>query len=530
MCATRGRWRKKVDAGIIGYVSTLAAIDMGSNAIRFYVVEPTGPASYRVIENIREPIRLGGDVFLSGTIRPENIRKAEEAFRRFRQALQRYRARVVRAVATASIREAVNGEQVIARIEKASGIRVEVIPGDEEARLVALAVGSRIPLKKRNALIVDLGGGSVEVSRIENGRITLAESHNFGAVRLLDVLSSAGDDPARGGALLRDYMELMGRKLRRKGAEKADIFIATGGNMETIASLSDIGAVPHPTYPGTLVLRTSKLRTVMETLSGMTVKARIARYGLREDRADVILPACFVYHMLAKLNGSAEILVPRVSLKDGLILDALARTREVEHSDDLRAQVLVSCRELGERFKIDRSHAEKVAFLATRLFDGTEKVHGMPPGDRLRLEVAALLHDIGYYISIQKHHKHSFYIISNAEIVGFPPQERSIAAHVARYHRKALPKKEHAEFEGLPKKERVAVRRLAALLRLADALDKEHLGAIRGIDCRMRGGVLRISAASRKSCRLESLGFERNAQMFREVFGIDVALEIRKEA
>jgi exopolyphosphatase/guanosine-5'-triphosphate,3'-diphosphate pyrophosphatase len=262
-------------------VTPLAAIDMGSNAIRFYVVEPTGPATYRVIENVREPIRLGGDVFLTGTIRPENIRKAEEAFRRFRQTLLKYRARTVRAVATASIREAVNGQQVLDRLEKASGIRVEVIAGEEEARLVALAVGSRIPLKKKNALIVDLGGGSVEVSRVEGGRITLAESHNFGAVRLLDVLSSAGDDPARGGALLRDYMELMGRKLKRKGAEQAELFIATGGNMETIASLPDIGAVPHPAWPGTLVFRTSKLRTVMEALSGMTVKARI---GIRAAR------------------------------------------------------------------------------------------------------------------------------------------------------------------------------------------------------------------------------------------------------
>jgi exopolyphosphatase/guanosine-5'-triphosphate,3'-diphosphate pyrophosphatase len=510
-------------------MSALAAIDMGSNAIRFYVVEPTGPSSYRVIENVREPIRLGGDVFLSGTIRPENIRKAEEAFRRFRQTLQRYGVKNLRAVATASIREAVNGEQVLDRLEKASGIRVEVIAGDEEARLVALAVGSRIPLKKKHALVVDLGGGSVEVSRVEDGRITLAESHNFGAVRLLDILSSAGEDPARGGALLRDYMELMGRKLKRKGAEKAELFIATGGNMETIASLPDIGALPHPAWPGTVVFKTARLRSVMESLSGMTVKARIAKYGLREDRADVILPACFVYHMLAKLNGSAEILVPRVSLKDGLILDTMLRTRATEHSDDIRAQVIVSCRELSERFDVDRPHAEKVSQLAAKLFDGTAKVHGMGQTERLRLEVAAMLHDIGYFISIQKHHKHSFYIISNAEIVGLPENERLIAAHVARYHRKSLPKKEHIEFEGLPKKDRIVVRRLAALLRLADALDKEHLGAVRGIDCRIRDGALRIVAASRKSCRLETLGFERNAQMFREVFGIDVSLEIRQE-
>ena len=359
-------------------MARIAAIDMGSNAIRFYVVETAGDSSYRVLENIREPIRLGGDVFLKGTIREENIRKAEAAFRRFRQLLKAHGVQTVRAVATCATREASNADLLLSRLERASGIRVEVISGDEEARLIALAVGKRIPLGKKSALIVDLGGGSVEITFVENGRITLADSHNFGAVRLLDMLSSAEEDLRSAGQLLGEYMDLVGRKLSRRGnGKKAALFIATGGNIESIASIPDVRAEPHPDYPETVCIKAGNLRRLMEELSGMSLKSRMERFGLREDRADVILPACFVYHRIAELNGSEEILVPRVSLKDGVVQEILEQAKGAEHLLDLREQVGVSCREMVARYKLDQKHAEKVTELALSLFDQTEPLHGL---------------------------------------------------------------------------------------------------------------------------------------------------------
>ncbi|HEY7586770.1 MAG TPA: Ppx/GppA phosphatase family protein [Candidatus Deferrimicrobiaceae bacterium] len=508
----------------------IGAIDMGSNAIRFYIVEKTGDSAYRVLENLREPIRLGGDVFLSGNIREENIRRAEQAFRRFRQILKQHNVQTVRAVATCATREAGNADVVLDRLEKASGIRVEVVTGEEEARLISLAVGTRIPLEGKSALIVDLGGGSVEITLVENGRITMTDSHNFGAVRLLDVLSSAGEDLVQTGTLLKEYMELISRKLdRRGGGRKAPLFIATGGNIETIAQVPEIRAEPHPEYPGTVRVKPTNLRKFMEEISGMTVKARMERYGLREDRADVILPACYVYHKIAELHGSNEILVPGVSLKDGLVLDTMARDREAEHGRNIRDQVLVSCRQLAKRFQVDLGHAAKVAELAGQLFDQTASLHGLAARHRLCLEAASLLHDIGYFISIQKHHKHSFYIIANSEIVGFSPEDRLLVACVARYHRKSPPAADHEEFTALPKKDRAAIRSLASILRIADALDKEHSGAIRGIACQVENGRLTIQARSRTSGRLEGLSLEKNAVMFRECFGVDVRLLIQPE-
>lgn len=511
-------------------MTRIGAIDMGSNAIRFYVVETTGDSDYRILENLREPIRLGGDVFLTGNIREENLRRAETAFRRFRQILKQNGVQTVRAVATSATREAGNADLVLDRLEKASGIRPEVINGDEEARLIALAVGRKIPLAGKSALIVDLGGGSVEITLVEDGRITMTDSHNFGAVRLLDMLSSAGEDLAQTGALLREYMELVSRKLdRRGGGRKAPLFIATGGNIESISQIPEIRAEPHPDYPSAVRIKPANLRKFMEEISGMTVKARMERYGLREDRADVILPASYVFHKIAEINGSGEILVPGVSLKDGLILDTMERDREVEHGRNLRDQVLVSCRHLAKRYQVDLGHATKVADLAGQLFDQTAALHGLGARHRLRLEAAALLHDIGYFISIQKHHKHSFYIIANSEIVGFSPEERLLVACIARYHRKSAPAPDHEEFLSLPKKDRAAVRALASILRIADALDKEHAGAIRGISCQVENGRLTIQARSRTSGRLEGLSLEKNAQMFRDCFGVDVRLQIQAE-
>jgi exopolyphosphatase/guanosine-5'-triphosphate,3'-diphosphate pyrophosphatase len=511
-------------------MARIAAIDIGSNAIRFYVVETGGASPYRVIENLREPIRLGGDVFLSGKIREENLRRAEVAFRKFRQLLKSHGVQTVRAVATCATREASNADLLLSRLERASGIRIEIINGDEEARLIAQAVGKKIPLGKKSALIVDLGGGSVEITFVENGRITSTDSHNFGAVRLLDLLSAAEDDVRSAGQLLNEYMELISLKLSRRGAGKrAALFIATGGNIESIAAIPDVGAEPHPEYEDTVRIQAGNLRRLMEELSGMSLKSRMERFGLREDRADVILPACFVYHRIAELNGSDEILVPRVSLKDGVVQEILEQQKGAEHILDLREQVGVSCRELIARYKLDLKHSEKVADLALQLYDGTESLHGYGKQERIYLEAAALLHDIGYFISMQRHHKHSHYIIANTEIVGLSPTERLVVAGIARYHRKAIPGAHHPEIETLPKREREIVWALSSILRIADALDKEHVGAIRNLGCRLENGSLLLRAASRKSCRLEALSIKNNASMFREHFGVDVQLAVEAE-
>jgi exopolyphosphatase/guanosine-5'-triphosphate,3'-diphosphate pyrophosphatase len=267
----------------------------------------------------------------------------------------------------------------------------------------------------------------------------------------------------------------------------------------------------------------------MEELSGMSMKSRMERFGLREDRADVILPACFVYHRIAELNGSEEILVPRVSLKDGVIQEILEQAKGAEHLLDLREQVCVSCRGMVARYKLDPKHAEKVTDLALSIFDQTEPLHGLGKKERIYLEAGALLHDIGYFISMQKHHKHSHYIIVNSEIVGLTPAERHIVAGISRYHRKATPDPAHPEYEALPKKDRATVSSLAAILRIADALDKEHNSSVRSVECRLQNGSLLLRAVSRKSCRLEALGVTANAAMFRDHFGVDVKLTIEQE-
>ena len=190
----------------------------------------------------------------------------------------------------------------------------------------------------------------------------------------------------------------------------------------------------------------------------------------------------------------------------------------------------MSCRELVARYRLDQKHAEKVAELALSIFDQTESLHGLGKQERIYLEAAALLHDVGYFISMQKHHKHSHYIISNSEIVGLTPAERLLVAGVSRYHRKATPDAaSHPEYETLPKKDKATVWSLAAILRIADALDKEHSSAVRSVECRYQNGSLLFRALSRKSCRLEALGVTSNAAMFRDHFGVDVQLAIERE-
>ena len=513
-------------------MAKIAAIDMGSNAIRFYVVETAGNPPYRVLENLREPIRLGGDVFLTGTIREENIRKAEAAFRRFRQLLKAHGVQTVRAVATCATREASNADLLLSRLERASGIRVEVINGDEEARLIALAVGKKIPLGKKSALIVDLGGGSVEITFVENGRITLADSHNFGAVRLLDMLSSAEEDLA----------ERRAAAGRIHGTDRPEAFPAGRTGRRPPCSSPPAGTSSRsppsptsarsrtPTTPETVRIKAGNLRRLMEELSGMSLKSRMERFGLREDRADVILPACFVYHRIAELNGSEEILVPRVSLKDGVIQEILEQAKGAEHLLDLREQVGVSCRELVARYKLDQKHAEKVAELALSLFDQTEPLHGLGKQERIYLEAAALLHDIGYFISMQKHHKHSHYIIANSEIVGLSPAERLVVAGIARYHRKADPRRGPPGVRGAPQ---AGPGHRPLPLRHASDRRRARQGARSGRPEHRLPPPERVAASSGRPAGNRAgwrpSASPSNASMFRDHFGVDVKLTIEPE-
>lgn len=499
----------------------LAAVDVGSNAIRFLAAEFRALGEYEVLEEERVGVRLGHDVFLTGRLTAEAVDAAVQAIGRFRGRMEALGATHYRAVATSATREARNGADLVARVRKEAGIELEVITGQEEARLVYLTIANRVPLGEDRWITVDVGGGSVEVSLVDATGILWSESHVMGSVRLLEELSGSGDDPARFQRLLREYaatlqIPVIAQHWKPRGT------IATGGNAEALARLAGFEA----TRGRVAAVPLQTLRRVVELLSKMSYRQRVEQLGLREDRADVILPAGMIYERVATVARADELLVPAVGLKDGVLIDLAEDLASHEaHEDRKDRQAVAGSLALGRRYLFDEAHARQVSRLAASLFDQLQKVHGMDPADRRMLLAAAVLHDIGAFVGYKKHHKHSLYLIANSEVPELTQRETEIVANLARYHRKGLPAEHHEAFTTLPADDRDRVVKLASILRIADALDREHLQAVRGVTAKVtRGGKLKLELDADGDLLLERWALRRKADLFAATFGLEVVV------
>jgi exopolyphosphatase/guanosine-5'-triphosphate,3'-diphosphate pyrophosphatase len=504
----------------VSFPLRVGAIDLGSNAIRYLAVEVDEHGRQSVLAADRIAVRLGHGVFVSGRLVGEAMDAAVAALAAMHEHFAALGVQHVRAVATSAVREASNGEAFLKRVQRDIGISLELITGSEEARLVFLAVAARMPLGDEPWIAADLGGGSVEVSLLDGNGIIWSESHTMGSVRLLEELAGAGDDPGRFRRLVGEYIDTLRLPAAARARPIAG-FIATGGNIEALARLAGVDG--GATGIGLLPLAT--LRGVIDTLSRLSYRQRVVELGLREDRADVILPAAMVYERLCTLAGAEQIHVPFVGLREGLALDLVEEvTQSRAYEDRHEREVLAGALAAGRRYLFDEAHGAHVCRLATSLFDQLRDVHELGATDRRILLAAAMLHDIGSFISYKRHHKHSFYLISNSELPGLAPREILLAATVARYHRKAEPAADHEPYNELGRSEQSTVRRLAALLRLADALDRDHRQRVKRVVAARAGKELVLQLDGAGDLLLEKWSLQRRMDLFESEFGVRVRL------
>ncbi|MBN2431860.1 MAG: Ppx/GppA family phosphatase [Acidobacteria bacterium] len=498
----------------IGFPARLAAIDIGSNAMRFIAADFTSARAYSLLESERYPVRLGHDVYLSGKLARETMQAAIEGLQHFRRKMEEFQVPLYWTVATSAVRESKNGSDFLERILHEVGLKVEVITGSEEARLVHLAVRSRIPLGQKQWILADLGGGSVEVSLVDGQGVRWSESHTMGSVRLLEELAGAGEEPGRYRRLLSEYISTLRIPSFTKYTQPAG-FIATGGNIESLAKLANAPLNGE----GVNVLPLKDLQKVIESLSRLSFHQRVDILDLREDRADVILPAALVYERLAVLAGLEEILVPNVGVKEGVLLD-LAESLSLEAGEEDAQEKLImdAAVNLGRRYLFEEDHARQVARLALLIFDQLTELHRLGQDERRMLMAAAILHEIGVYISYHKHHKHSYYILANSDLPGFSSREMEIIANVARYHRKSEPGNRHANFATLKNEDQERVQKLAALLRLADAMDREHLQKVQRIEARITDKQVTLLLVASGDLLIERWALKKKSSLFNRTF------------
>jgi exopolyphosphatase / guanosine-5'-triphosphate,3'-diphosphate pyrophosphatase len=497
----------------------LAAIDAGSNAIRLVIARATSPRQIQILETERAAVRLGHNAFTRRLIDDETIDLAVDAFRHFRNRLDHHHVTAYRAVATAAAREARNYRRLMERIQRKTGIELEVINSEEEARLVCAAVHRLLSDSVQPRLIFDLGGGSLELNFFQDGVLERRVALPLGTIRLMETYSIRGAIDEDCVSRLRHHVvALLRSALPSPPRLSREIAVACGGNAEALVRLASgpfLARIPSINVP---LLRDQSWR-----LLRLDIPGRMRTYRVRKDRAEVMGIASIIILTLARCFGLRSLLVPGVGVREGVLLDLVAAqyfTEVASEEEKLRAaEMLAGARWFAHRLDSDSRHAEQVARLSLSLFDQLRPLHQMAADLRLVLEIAALLHDAGHFVHRKAHHRHGEYLIRNSEIPGLHGWRSDMVAALVRYHNcKSEPQPEHPSYAALDGPRRRQVRLLSSLLRVAEKLESDHAQHIAGVDVHIAGrrAVFLIRAA--EGSRLDLVGLARKADLFEREF------------
>lgn len=515
----------QIQSGLGENPVTVAVIDIGSNSVRMMVAEVRPDGAVEVIERTRRPARLGHDTFVSGRLSQDSIRATIAILRDYRKILDTYRTQIVRAVATSAVREASNLDAFVDRVGRSVGMDVEVIETTEQSRLIVAAVrdavNDTVDLKRGPAAIVEVGGGSTLVTILQKGEIQASESLDLGSIRLQENLDTAHENPRRAAELLHQHIAqrvtLAGKSLYLR---RVKTFVAIGGDARFAA---DHVGKPIPNTRLASV-DAAALRGLVEQCLPLSAERLVRTFRLPYEEAETLVPALLTYQALVEATRAGRMIVAQVSMRDGLLLD-MPRFVTGEQDPALTEGMIRSAKALGERYAYDAEHADQVTWLAQRLFDELQGEHGLGPRQRLLLTLAAILHDIGSFVSTRAHHKHSQYLIANSGIFGLQRDDLNTVAQVARYHRRSEPKPSHIEYTSLPRDQRMVVNRLAAVLRVADALDRGHMRQVRDFSVERQGGDLVICVRGAADLTLERRSMAGKGDMFEDIYGMRVRIE-----
>jgi exopolyphosphatase / guanosine-5'-triphosphate,3'-diphosphate pyrophosphatase len=497
----------------------LAAIDAGSNAIRLVIARATSPHHLEFLDNERAAVRLGHNAFTRRLIDEDTIARAARAFREFRDRMDRHNVTAYRAVATAAAREARNYRHLMERIRRKSGIELEVISGEEEARLVCQAVHWALGERLQPRMIFDLGGGSLEISFFQRGALEHRVALPLGTIRLMETYSIRGAiDEDNAHRLRHHILSLLRSAFPAPPKLSRSYAVACGGNAEALVRIAagpTVGRIP--------TMNVRLLRDQTWRMIGLDVPGRMRVFHVRQDRAEVMGIAAIIISTLAKWLDVRTMLVPGVGVREGVLLDLLAEqyscgassAEEKSRADEL----IVGARWFARRLDYHAQHAEQVARLALSLFDQLRPIHEMGPELRLILEIGALLHDVGHFISRKAHHRHGEYLIRNGELPGLRGWRREMVAALVRYHNcKSEPQLEHASYAALDGTQRRQVRVLTSLLRIAEKLESEHSQRVSGVDVQIAGRKAIFIIRATDGTRLDVAGLERKSDMFENEF------------
>lgn len=517
----------------------LAAIDVGSNSIHMIIVRRHDDGRIEVIDRAKEMVRLASGALEKsdpvtgatlGRLAPDRIEAGLACLRKFAKLAERHGVDAIVAAATSAVREAENGGDFITVAQERTGITIDVLPAREEARLIYLAARETVELQGRRALFIDIGGGSVELTVGDARRAHVQESLKLGVIRLTERFLKSDPPSARERAELEAFIEQEAGGVC--AAARRTEFALAVGTSGTILALAELAAdargersqdeAKDLLAPMTL----DELAAINERLVKLPERERAKIPGLAR-RAGTIVAGGILLEKLLRMTAARSVTPVDKALREGLVIDYVERNRDrLQLLEEHRSPRERSVFELARRSSYDRAHSLHVMRLARELFDQLRSVHGLKPRDRELLEYAAVLHDVGQSISFERHHRHSYYLIRNADLRGFDPVEIEVMALVARYHRKGMPASRHSAFRQLSAERRRAVFGLSALLRVADALDRSHFQVCAHVTTRITRREVRLRVLTVGDAEIEVWAAGRKGDLFEETFGRRLRVEV----
>lgn len=502
----------------------VAAIDIGSNSIRQIVADVSPEGSIQVVDEMKAAPRLAAGLGSTGELSNSSIGAALEALDRMATLARQLGATRIDAVATSAVRDAANAGAFLSDIARATGLKVRVLDGDEEARLSFRSAVAHFDMGVGRSVIVDIGGGSLELALTAEGVLEHLGSLPFGAIRLTERFLSSGITPKGVRRLRSAIADDIRAELPRRDWRGAQV-IGSGGTFTNLAGiyLARQGILTARSVHAARIPR-ADLEHILDMLAEMTPEERRQVPGLNPERADIIVAGIAVAAEVVRRIEAREIVVSRYGIREGLLLEAARVAPTIADPGEARAR---SVTEFAARCHAEQPHSSHVRDLALVLFDALGERLGCSKDDREALADAALLHDVGYHISYERHHKHSYHLILHADLLGLTPSEQVVVANVARYHRGEEPKRRHRNFGMLDKSLRRRIKRLAALLRVADGFDRGHVSAVANLKVRWTRRALRITpvpTSSHAAMRLEMWGANRKSRLLAKLSGVPIEI------
>jgi exopolyphosphatase/guanosine-5'-triphosphate,3'-diphosphate pyrophosphatase len=502
---------------------TIAAIDIGSNSLKLAIVEAAASDSFTVILQERERLSLGRQTLQNKFLSKEAISLSADAIAKFRSIAESRQCDSIIAVATASVREAENSAEFVREIKRRTGITVEVLSSLEEARLIGIAAAQNCNFNEGRLLNIDIGGGSTELSLMRDGEPHKLFSMKLGAVGLTERFIAS--NPPKKKELENVALEIasaLERPLRKIKGETWQISTGTSGTILNLAALlnfqrSDEKGEKIEAKPA---IGLKKLSALNEMMARITLEERAGLPVISPHRASVIVAGGLILENVMRALRIETLEPCGFALREGVLIDYLRRieAEKLPPVPDVEDKRLRSVFAVGRRYGYEETHALQVADLAEKMFDQIAPLYNLERHLRTLLSAAALLHDVGYHISHESHHKHSLYLIKHSEITGFSENEKLVIANTARYQRGALPKESHSDFMKLPESDRRTVTELGAILRIAEGLDHGYESRIKDVKFRRDGQNMHLTLFAHEDCSAELKAVERKKDLFEATF------------